>query len=617
MVQYGIVTKPAGAAPIEDFRLIVQSRKENSMMLRVIFCSTLFAALLGATGLAPAHAASSDPRNAASAVPPVPRPSTRPCVVTLFSGLDFGERGENTRMDAAPHPFAYAPPARCPGPWGKVVLEADYSVDAGRQYDRTASIWLNGVALYFGTTQEPSPDFGPSWHVERDLTDYTALLGSAGTGAALINNWLDDKRASVIHGTARLLFYPAVAGQKAAVLPDRIYAISDGRNATTDVQDGNDAAQRLLVFPRNVTHAYLDIFPQSQFHDEFWYMCLPDAAIDKTAAFAMKRGYHGAPKRPRACGGGAFREVEVSIDGRPAGRAPVYPWIYTGGLLPYLWRPTPGIETLNFKPYRMDLAPFVGLLDDGKQHVISIHVSHANHYFSLAAALLIYQDPTRNMLSGGITQNTLETAKPVAVHDTLHAAKGTTSGDVITTAAHNYIIEGFLDGPDGRTVTRISQKSDFTNSKTFNGMSPSHLEEDVKQTTATENTTEIHKPDATVSITRQALDYTLVIHSRSETQTPQLSFRRMTVEQGLKTDLTHQENGEQAQDAQTVFSNTASAEGTIDAAHGSLAAGSRQDSRQDYAFHDSQGQCVRHSIGSRNGAVISDTTDTACQQDMH
>ena len=40
--------------------------------------------------------------------------------------------------------------------------------------------------------------------------------------------------------------------------------------------------------------------------------------------------------------------------------APVYPWIYTGGHGPYLWEPITGIETLNFKPYRVDLTPFAG-----------------------------------------------------------------------------------------------------------------------------------------------------------------------------------------------------------------------------------------------------------------
>ncbi|TLY52244.1 MAG: hypothetical protein E6K53_04890 [Gammaproteobacteria bacterium] len=42
-------------------------------------------------------------------------------------------------------------------------------------------VWLNQIPIYFGTTQEPSAAVAPSWHIERDLTDYSALLAAAPT----------------------------------------------------------------------------------------------------------------------------------------------------------------------------------------------------------------------------------------------------------------------------------------------------------------------------------------------------------------------------------------------------------------------------------------------------
>lgn len=148
-------------------------------------------------------------QNVVIADPPLPIPSTKPCTVKLLSKENFGPRGENTSMDAIPHAFTYHPPASSKAPWAKVVLIADFSVDPGHQYDRTASIWLEGVNIYFGTTEEPSPDLGPSWQIERDLTDYSSLLRSPGKDDVLINNWIDPLRASVIHASARILFYPA------------------------------------------------------------------------------------------------------------------------------------------------------------------------------------------------------------------------------------------------------------------------------------------------------------------------------------------------------------------------------------------------------------------------
>jgi peptide N-acetyl-beta-D-glucosaminyl asparaginase amidase A len=81
--------------------------------------------------------------NTATADPGIARPATTPCRVQLFTDQPFA--------DFSPKLFPYAPPAACPGPWQKVVLEADYSVEAGRQFDRTATLWIGGVNIYFGT----------------------------------------------------------------------------------------------------------------------------------------------------------------------------------------------------------------------------------------------------------------------------------------------------------------------------------------------------------------------------------------------------------------------------------------------------------------------------------
>jgi hypothetical protein len=166
---------------------------------RRLAVAVLLATLAGSGFVAPAQA---DPvvgsNNVVVADPTVPRPPGQPCVVTLFTDLTFTDF--NTR------PYSYTPPATCSGSWAKVVLEADFSVTAGRQFDRTATLWLGGVNLYFGTTQEPSATVSPAWHVERDLTDYAALLRSAGQGQAIIGNVVDSTYTGVIHGSARLLF---------------------------------------------------------------------------------------------------------------------------------------------------------------------------------------------------------------------------------------------------------------------------------------------------------------------------------------------------------------------------------------------------------------------------
>jgi len=122
--------------------------------------------------------------NTVTADPPVPRPPETPCVVQLFSGFQFVNF--NTQS------FPFTPPANCPGPWKKIVFTADFNVTAGRQFDRTAIVDLGYVNIFFGTTPEPRSNLLPSWHVERDETDYAALFSSPETGHVILGNVVDS-----------------------------------------------------------------------------------------------------------------------------------------------------------------------------------------------------------------------------------------------------------------------------------------------------------------------------------------------------------------------------------------------------------------------------------------
>ena len=140
-----------------------------------------------------------------------------------------------------------------------------------------------------------------------------------------------------------------------------------------------------FTFPTNVEAAYLDVFLESQGGDEFWYTCFPNDLAQKL----------------NNCGSTAFREGEVTVDGQPAGVAPIYPWIYTGGIDPYFWIPIVGVETLNFKPYRIDLTPFAAQLDDGNPHTVAVSVFNDDNFFAANAALVVYEDHGSTQVTGG------------------------------------------------------------------------------------------------------------------------------------------------------------------------------------------------------------------------
>jgi hypothetical protein len=374
----------------------------------------------------------------ATADPAVPRPHTKPCVVTLLSNQAFDNFNNQ--------PFTYTPPTSCPGPWSKVVFEGDFSIQAGVQYDRTAEIFLGGVDIYFGTTAEPLQSVTDAWHVERDLTDYTALFKTPQTGFASLGNLIEPGLNSIIYGTFTLEFYPADFRNPAPKTPDSVLPIPTP-GGTFAIDSGNPELTQTFTLPTNIEGAYLDVFAQSQNAEEQWFLCVP-STLSPTLG---------------DCQNTSFREVEISIDGTPAGVAPVYPWIYTGGIDPYLWIPIPGVQTLNFKPYRVDLTPFAAELSNGQQHTIGISVYNAYSYFSTDAVLLLYQDHGSQSVTGELTRNTLTAPNPTVVNTVSFNSSGVGSGTVTTTNSHDFTISGYVNTSHGRISTTVDEAVKFEN----------------------------------------------------------------------------------------------------------------------------------------------------------
>ena len=205
-------------------------------------------------------------QNTVTADPPVSRPHEQPCVVQLFSGFQF--------VNYNIQDYQFTP--SCAGPFEKIVFTADFNVTAGVQYDRTAIVDLAYVNIYFGTTAEPGTTLSPSWHVERDLTDYAALFSSAQTGHVILGNSVNSTYNGVISGSAELEFYPAHSPAQAPPAADAVLPLtqsngSGGINEPATLNTGADQLATTFTLPQNIERAYLDVISQSQIDDEFWY----------------------------------------------------------------------------------------------------------------------------------------------------------------------------------------------------------------------------------------------------------------------------------------------------------------------------------------------------------
>jgi Peptide N-acetyl-beta-D-glucosaminyl asparaginase amidase A len=521
--------------------------------------------------------------NPVSAAPSVPRPNTKPCVVQLFQNVAF----ENF----TPATFNYAPPSNCPGPWAKVVFSADFTVTAGRQYDRTAAFYLGQASIYYGTTAEPRASLSPSWHVERDVTDLSPIFTSAQTGEANIGNFVGVSGGvtynGIIYSSATLTFYPASFRDPAPRVPDIVIPVNGTGGDAGTLNTTTDQITQTLNLPENVENVYLDVIAQNQSNDEFYYFCVPN---DQTSNL-------------ESCGNTAFRETEVTIDGQPAGVAPVYPWIFTGGIDPYLWEPIPGNQTLEFKPYRVDLTPFAGLLSDGNTHTVAISVFNANSYFLATANLLVYTDHGSKHITGGILSNTLAAAPSPTVDENISydATNQAYTGTVAVASKRSFAIRGYINTSHGRVTTTVQQNLNFLNTQTFD-VTPLVDEQNAVQTSTVDSTTTTQQ--GILSTTSQEhFSYPLTV-DYDFTYSPDYSggTQVVSVKQGYQNDkstglfgipiLTSQTN-EQTTASDTLNFNFVAGTDTPQGAK----------TTQTYTYNDNRGGCYSETLTANNNAL--------------
>jgi hypothetical protein len=533
-----------------------------------------------ARAVRPADASRKDvgSQNTVTADAPVPRPAEKPCVVTLFSGATFAQY--------AGVPFAYAPPAGCPGPYAKIVFNGNFSVSAGIQFDRTASIQLGNVPLFFGTTAEPDTTLSPSWHVERDVTDDAALLASAQSGEADIFNIVDSTYTGVISGTAYLQFYPARGAIKAADTPQIVLPFPGVGGGPQHLNTGTSVLSATYALPANVERAYFDVYAQSQQTDEQYFLCAPN---DVAAEFFT-------------CGNTAFRETEVSIDGRPAGAAPIYPWIYTGGLDPYLWSPIPGVQTLEFKPYRVDLTPFAAILSNGKPHTISLSVDNADNYFQAIATLFAFRDPGKSHVTGALTADTLVPAPAPYTSEQLTGAPPSVDGEIVVTNERRYEIDGYVNTSHGPVATAITGKLDFGNGQFYSNESALTGKTVAYQITSANTTT----------VTQGAHSLDISNHSVSFPITVSLSLVLDSTGTGTQVASIDQHFIEQTGEAgpNGVFvsyeSNEVAPTDTLDILDDAYITGNaNQSSSQTFDAYTSTGECYAQTIRAANNILTS------------
>ena len=538
------------------------------------------AAALSLTALTPVQAASpsfietgvSDP---VSAAPSVTRPSTPSCTVTLAH--DFASNAAN----GSPQNFSgtLAPPADCAGPWSKVVLDYTTTV-SGRQFDRSGTLAIGGVNVWFGTTQEPSGPQPTTFHFSKDITDYSALLATPQPFSGGIGNYTSSVYTGVYSQTVTVTYYRTSKAFPAPRTPDRVVAVP-----ISDLTPGSPSATATLAgLPRNITQAKLQLTLKGNGCDEQWFTTVPDQVAAEFPGAGL-------------CGHGSFREALVAVDGTRAGAVGTYPHVYSGGIVPTLWRPVLAIDTLDLRPETLDLTPFAGQLVDGGTHHVTVSMSPIGDTWNVMANLFLYTDHGQAQTSGALLSS--QVAAAATASTTVNPPQGG-AVSYVQKAERSDETTGYVDTSAGRVYTTVANGREWQNAGTA---SDNGLVQSIAQTDRMTQNSTSRIGNRTVRSSTLSESYPITVDASSANYTNDQNFSlTATVHMGQQVDSVVKEgssrtarNWDWTVDSYGILGRTAGVTSESDG-----------HSSSSYAGKDDAGHPFRHYIETNHGQVLVD-----------
>lgn len=299
--------------------------------------------------------------NASVAIIPSTAPSCQSTLVEYSFASSYGQ----------PYVGSYTPPS-CQFnriSWNLTV------VSAGKQFDRLGTVSFGDVELFRTSTAEPTKT-GITWTYIKDMTSFLSLFKTSQTIIFDLGNVINDIYTAPFNVTLTAAFFTA---PDSVVPADLVIPVSNRQGSASQpsyFRFPNETAANDITLPQNVKKAVFTIAATGQALEEFWWGNVLQSQVDTFGSDnSSLPGYS------------PFREIQLYIDGLLAGVAWPWPVIFTGGVVPGLWRPIVGIDAFDLREDEIDITPWLGLLCDGKSHNFAIRVSGLNDSSNGAATL--------------------------------------------------------------------------------------------------------------------------------------------------------------------------------------------------------------------------------------
>lgn len=261
-----------------------------------------------------------------SADDPPPNPATPPVTPTEVT---FGPTVTSTLSCCIEHNF----PAPSGGPWARIILNFTGGISGG-VFDTSYRAYVDQVLVLYGTT----PEYG-TWNVRQDLTEYSSLF----QGSVNLTYILSAvSNGGYYTSNVSLWFYPLPAGTPAPGIADQVIPLW---SSTPYIHSASPVAFATHAIPSNVSSATLELWTYAfGATEEFWYS--------------------GASPY--------YRAMTVAVDGTTLLRVLPFPYLNTGGIDLFLWRPVTAAFTPSDRPYQFDATAMLGLLEG--PHNFSVRV---------------------------------------------------------------------------------------------------------------------------------------------------------------------------------------------------------------------------------------------------
>lgn len=248
------------------------------------------------------------------------------------------------------------------------------------------------------------------------------------------------------------------------------------------------------------------------------------------------------------------------------------------------------MQTLAFEPYRVDLTPFAGLLDDGEAHTIALSVFNAQDHFSVTANLLLYLDHGKDQLTGALTGNTLAAPSPQV---TTSVNGSDTSVNV--SSNRQFTISGTLNASRGTVNTQITQALAFSNAQQFTITDTVYHQHVVQATTIDSTTTTTN--GKTTAIVHEQRSYPFTFDYDQEPAANGNSTLASTIDQELKQSVSVGFQGFTSRSANR--DNHVVAKDTFDLGqNGNISGHHGQGTTQSYTHSDPFGACYSRQIAA-------------------